>query len=351
MDPYYGGQHHGGYGDYNAPQGYGSGYGGGYPGGDEVRTIFVTGWPSDVKERELVNLLRWFPGFEAAQMNVRTDGQVHGFALFQTGQHAVQARDGLRDLQFDPDTNSVLRCELAKKNMYIRTDRRRDGPPPTGGEEYGNKRPRTGGYDGYAQGGGYGGGGYPPAGGDQGYGISGRGQGYAPISNNKDNPACNTLFVGNLSDAVDEEELRTVLGSQAGFKQLKLNRNPSNTVCFVEFTDVATATQVHQTQQGATLNSSDRGGIRIQFSKNPFGQRRGGGSGGYGGGGYGGGYGGGPGGGGPGEAGGAYSGAYSEQPPPPVEAVVGGAQGYAPSAYAEAPPPEQVQNAEVPPPQ
>eukprot|EP00854_Cymbomonas_tetramitiformis_P006984 gene6984-8329_t len=296
MDPYYGGQHHGGYGDYNAPQGYGSGYGGGYPGGDEVRTIFVTGWPSDVKERELVNLLRWFPGFEAAQMNVRTDGQVHGFALFQTGQHAVQARDGLRDLQFDPDTNSVLRCELAKKNMYIRTDRRRDGPPPTGGEEYGNKRPRTGGYDGYAQGGGYGGGGYPPAGGDQGYGISGRGQGYAPISNNKDNPACNTLFVGNLSDAVDEEELRTVLGSQAGFKQLKLNRNPSNTVCFVEFT-VDMVVAVMEEDMVVVPEVAD-------LAK-------------------------------------------------PEERIAAhtGAQGYAPSAYAEAPPPEQVQNAEVPPPQ
>ena len=31
---------------------------------DEVRTIFVTGFPDDVKERELNNLLRFLPGYE-----------------------------------------------------------------------------------------------------------------------------------------------------------------------------------------------------------------------------------------------------------------------------------------------
>lgn len=31
---------------------------------DEVRTVFVTGFPQDVKERELNNLLRFIPGYE-----------------------------------------------------------------------------------------------------------------------------------------------------------------------------------------------------------------------------------------------------------------------------------------------
>jgi hypothetical protein len=31
---------------------------------------------------------------------------------------------------------------------------------------------------------------------------------------------------------------------------------------------------VHASQQGAILTSSDRGGIRIQYSKNPFGRKR-----------------------------------------------------------------------------
>lgn len=41
----------------------------GYPPGgthhpDEVRTVFVTGFPDDVKERELNNMLRFLPGYE-----------------------------------------------------------------------------------------------------------------------------------------------------------------------------------------------------------------------------------------------------------------------------------------------
>jgi hypothetical protein len=31
---------------------------------DELRTIFVTGFPADVKERELANLCRFMPGYE-----------------------------------------------------------------------------------------------------------------------------------------------------------------------------------------------------------------------------------------------------------------------------------------------
>lgn len=39
------------------------------PGQDELRTVFITGFPQDVKERELNNLLRFIPGYEASQMN------------------------------------------------------------------------------------------------------------------------------------------------------------------------------------------------------------------------------------------------------------------------------------------
>lgn len=31
---------------------------------DEVRTVFITGFPPDVKERELNNMLRFLPGYE-----------------------------------------------------------------------------------------------------------------------------------------------------------------------------------------------------------------------------------------------------------------------------------------------
>ena len=56
-------------------------------------------------------------------------------------------------------------------------------------------------------------------------------------------------------------------------RQLKIVRSPKSTTAFVEFVDVPTAMMVHEALQGAVLGSSDRGGIRIQYSKNPYGRR------------------------------------------------------------------------------
>jgi RNA recognition motif-containing protein len=34
------------------------------------------------------------------------------------------------------------------------------------------------------------------------------------VSNTKDNPPCNTLFVGNLGDGVEESELQALFSAQ-----------------------------------------------------------------------------------------------------------------------------------------
>jgi hypothetical protein len=97
---------------------------------------------------------------------------------------------------------------------------------------------------------------------------------YAPVKNEKDNPPCNTLFIGNLGEHIVEDELRAVFGPQPGFQQLKVVRSPRGISAFIEFSDVATATAAHDSQQGLILGSSDRGPIRVQYSKNPFGRKR-----------------------------------------------------------------------------
>ncbi|KAJ7122711.1 hypothetical protein O6H91_Y563300 [Diphasiastrum complanatum] len=268
--------------------------------GDEVRTIFVLGFPPDVKERELQNLLRWWPGYEASQMNFKGD-QPMGFVLFSSAAMAMAARNALQNLVFDADTNSVLRAEMAKKNLYVK----RDGPFDH------SKRMRTGadsgsaGYPpsflpGVGTGADSGPGGYPPsflpsatpAWAPQGYISPGAPYdpyagysisqvahvgpaGYAPVQNTKDNPPCNTLFIGNLGEATSESELRGVFSSQPGFRQMKVLRQGKSTVCFIEFVDVNTAMVVHCNLQGAVLLTSDRGGMRIQFSKNPYGRKKG----------------------------------------------------------------------------
>ena len=69
------------------------------------------------------------------------------------------------------------------------------------------------------------------------------------VSNTKDNPPCNTLFVGNLGDGVSEAELRQLFGTLAGFRQLKLIRGARSVTCFVEFNDLPSAMACHQNQQ------------------------------------------------------------------------------------------------------
>lgn len=39
---------------------------------DEVRTVFITGFPADVKERELNNLMRFLPGYEVGHCGDRS---------------------------------------------------------------------------------------------------------------------------------------------------------------------------------------------------------------------------------------------------------------------------------------
>ncbi|XP_044486515.1 RNA-binding protein with multiple splicing 2-like [Mangifera indica] len=264
---------------------------------DEVRTIFITGLPEDVKERELQNLLRWLPGYEASQVNYKGEKPM-GFALFSTAQFAVAAKDALQEMVFDAETKSVLHTEMAKKNLFVKrgivadsnaydqSKRLRTGgdyshagytapspfhPPsaPVWGP-HGYMAPAPPPYDPY--------GGYPvppvpmptpapvPA-----------PSSYVPIQNTKDNPPCNTLFIGNLGENINEEELRGLFSVQPGFKQMKVLRQERHTVCFIEFEDVNSATNVHHNLQGAVIPSSGSVGMRIQYSKNPFGKRKDGG--------------------------------------------------------------------------
>lgn len=230
---------------------------------DEVRTLFLTGFPEDVKERELNNLLRFLPAYEASQMHHK-NGMAQGFALFQNGAAARAAVDSLHNMVFCE--GAVLRCEVARKNMYLKED---------SASKRGKYEHAPGAYPAYPPAAAPGAAPYyPPAAPGAAPAAAAANRQYVSVSNTKDNPPCNTLFVGNLGDTVSEAELRQLFGTLAGFRQLKLIRGARSVTCFVEFNDLPSAMACHQNQQGAVLNSSDRGGIRIQYSRNPFGKKR-----------------------------------------------------------------------------
>lgn len=89
-------------------------------------------------------------------------------------------------------------------------------------------------------------------------------------------PPCNTLYVGNLPFNANEDELRAMFMQSTGFRRLcfkpKVNSSP---MCFVEFEDVACATQTLYEYNGVLLSNSVKGGIRLSFSKNPLVSREG----------------------------------------------------------------------------
>ncbi|KAI7996655.1 Protein REVEILLE 8 [Camellia lanceoleosa] len=73
----------------------------------EVRTIFISSLPEDVKERELQNLLRWLPSYEALQVNFKGEHRM-SFALFTTPLFPIAAKDALQEMVFDAESKSVL---------------------------------------------------------------------------------------------------------------------------------------------------------------------------------------------------------------------------------------------------
>ncbi|KAJ3221266.1 cell cycle RNA binding protein whi3 [Clydaea vesicula] len=88
------------------------------------------------------------------------------------------------------------------------------------------------------------------------------------------NPPCNTLYVGNIPNLTNPEELEILFGTCKGYKRLCYRMRPNGPMCFVEFEDVLCATQAIKDLFGRPLSTHVvGGGIRLSFSKNPLGVR------------------------------------------------------------------------------
>lgn len=87
---------------------------------EEVRTVFVSGLPMDVRPRELYNLFRFHPGFEGSTIRMSAKPGKNptpvGFVTFESREQAKKAITNLQGLKFDPDMPSTLRLEYAKSN-------------------------------------------------------------------------------------------------------------------------------------------------------------------------------------------------------------------------------------------
>lgn len=294
----------------------------------EVRTLFVSGLPMDVKPREIYLMFRSFEGYQGSLLKITgKEGKKTSpvaFVTFDTRVQGETAKDTLHGVRFDPELPTTLRIEFAKANTKVAKPVALK-PLVLGGKQIGpgipspsmtyrdpyemnatmfhqtpespwghqpthifsmdiNGNPTT-----HLP--------FTPQGlttahispldrlttislalppahlhspvsphAPNAYITNGIGQ-LAPHI--ELNPPCTTLFVANLGSRATEEELKLVFAGMPGFRRLKVLRNKNTTpVCFAEFYDVVTAMQARQLLNGHILRSSEAGGMRIEFAKN-----------------------------------------------------------------------------------
>ncbi|XP_014439198.1 RNA-binding protein with multiple splicing [Tupaia chinensis] len=97
---------------------------------EEVRTLFVSGLPLDIKPRELYLLFRPFKGYEGSLIKL-TSKQPVGFVSFDSRSEAEAAKNALNGIRFDPEIPQTLRLEFAKANTKMAKSRLVGTPNPS----------------------------------------------------------------------------------------------------------------------------------------------------------------------------------------------------------------------------
>ncbi|XP_012991973.1 RNA-binding protein with multiple splicing 2 [Esox lucius] len=97
---------------------------------EEVRTLFVSGLPVDIKPRELYLLFRPFKGYEGSLIKL-TSKQPVGFVTFDNRTGAEAAKNALNGIRFDPESPQTLRLEFAKANTKMAKSKLMGTPNPT----------------------------------------------------------------------------------------------------------------------------------------------------------------------------------------------------------------------------
>lgn len=97
---------------------------------EEVRTLFVSGLPFDIKPRELYLLFRPFKGYEGSLIKL-TSKQPVGFVSFDSRSEAEAAKNALNGIRFDPEIPQTLRLEFAKANTKMAKNKLVGTPNPS----------------------------------------------------------------------------------------------------------------------------------------------------------------------------------------------------------------------------
>ncbi|XP_072998796.1 uncharacterized protein [Typha latifolia] len=209
-----------------------------------IKTLFLSGLPDDVKPREIHNLFRRRHGFDSCQLKYTGRGnQVVAFATFFNHQAAMAAMSALNGVVFDPEIGSTLHIELARSNS-----RRR--PHGSGAYIVIDKR--------------------------------------AKVMNDEEDAWSNDVEKLVLSWIRDKllqmssqrnlyqrgtfscsfgKQIVELVSRFSGFHVLKVRGRGGMPVAFADFTDIESSTTAMNRLQGTLLNSSDRGGMHLEYAR------------------------------------------------------------------------------------
>jgi len=210
--------------------------------GEEViiTTLFMSGLPIDLQDRELHNTLRFFDGYKHSVLNFKSKAPT-AFIAFNSVDAATAGKEKLEGIAFDSERPEALtRIEWAKSNSTGRTNRPRKRPRA---EDGGMGAPAPHSQQQWAP--------RPPA------PSAGGGGG-----------GSTTLFVGNLGEQ-PESLLSAVFQGQPGMRVFKYSaaRGNKGAVAFVDFETSLQASSAMNMLQGSN------GGLRIEVAKNSMGRK------------------------------------------------------------------------------
>lgn len=254
---------------------------------NDIKTLFVSGLPDDVKAREIHNLFRRRPGFESCQLKYTGRGnQVVAFATFIDHPSAMAAMHALNGVKFDPQTGSTLHIEPARSNSrriqipgrgpYVVIDNRNkfnyDAEDTSSDEDNASKTENPDSDDSSKP--------KNPDSGTNDDSSEEKGEekvvepdhALGPKSEQNEKTTdgaqpCSTLFIANLGPSCTEDELKQVISQYPGFNTIKVRARGGMPVAFADFEGVEQATEALNALQGSTLTSSDRGGMHIEYAR------------------------------------------------------------------------------------
>jgi len=258
----------------------GMGVSGAVQGREPMCTLFVTGLPQDVKEREIRNMFRFYTGFVGCSLQTKRTTREDSanapggeqeyqlaFLLFDSEASAMEAQSLLSGTKFDYHSPEapLLKVQIAKKNLGLSSQYWAAESPRVNNGAVGQVSAALDPYTGQLT--------YQasPVGAYGGSAIGG-----APPRRPKRKPSeaatpSTTLFVTNLAAAVDDEVIKNVFKVQAGFADVFVSIRNGRRFCFVEFQSEPYSTAAFNNLNGWLLIPNDpESALKIAYSTTPF---------------------------------------------------------------------------------